>query len=171
VTGGPGQEARAEAAAGLAAPWTSAATCVDEQDRPWVDSGRGSMKQMVRLHLDSGTWIIRDRFQPGYRAQRHRHTGPVHAFTTSGAWRYEEYDFVAGPGSYVHEPANSVHTLDVPRENADVTEVLFIVEGGLLMLDDDDAVTAYVDGFSQVADYLRLCREQGHPEPSGLMVS
>lgn len=147
----------------------AAATCISEDDRPWVDSGRGSRKQLLWVDGDTGTWIMRDRFQPGYRAPRHRHTGCVHAFTSSGRWRYEEYDFVAEAGSYVHEPAGSVHTLDVLADNTGITEVLFIVEGGLLMLGEEDQVTSYVDGFTQADDYRRRCGAQGHRVPTGLV--
>ena len=78
---------------------TATTTCVGEAERPWVDSGGGTWTQLLRVSSSSGEWLIRNRFEPGYRAPTHRHTGQVHAFTQAGHWRYEEYDFVAQPGS------------------------------------------------------------------------
>ena len=50
-------------------------------------------------------------------------------YTVSGRWHYLEYDFYSTAGSYIHEPAGSVHTLDVPSDNTELTEILFIIEG------------------------------------------
>ena len=35
---------------------------------------------------------------------RHRHSGPVHAFTLRGSWHYLEHDWVAREGDYAFEP-------------------------------------------------------------------
>ena len=77
------------------------------------------------LRLEShGTWVILNRFQPGVQLQTHRHTGSVDAYTSAGRWHYLEYDFYIYPGSYLYEPANSVHTLHVPEDNTEDTDVL-----------------------------------------------
>ncbi len=48
--------------------------------------------------------------QPGVTIQRHKHTGEVLAFTIRGAWKYLEYPEVNTAGSYLFEPAGSIHT-------------------------------------------------------------
>ena len=58
----------------------------------------------------------------------------------AGRWHYLEYDFYSTAGSYIYEPANSVHTLDVPEDNTEDTDVLFVIEGALLNLDPDGRV-------------------------------
>ena len=64
-----------------------------------------------------GLWIIRNRFAPGVLVQKHRHTGQVYGYTLSGAWKYAEYDYVNRAGSFLYEPAGSVHTLTVLDDN------------------------------------------------------
>ena len=84
---------------------------------PWVDTGTGVDLKVLRIDRTHGTWVIRNRFQPGVQLQTHKHTGTVDGFTLTGRWHYLEYDFVSTAGSYIHEPANSVHTLTVPEDN------------------------------------------------------
>ena len=117
-----------------------------------------------------GTWVIRNRFRPGVQLQIHRHTGPVDGFTLSGRWHYLEYDFYSTAGSYIYEPANSVHTLNVPEDNKGDTDVLFVIEGALLNLDPDGKVESYTDGPSILEAYYALLEAAGEPRPNGLIV-
>lgn len=71
--------------------------------------------------------MIRARFQPGLTIQRHKHTGEVFAFTLKGSWKYFEYPEVNTAGSYLYEPAGSIHTLHVPATNTEVTDVWFAI--------------------------------------------
>jgi len=112
---------------------------VGDDEELWVNAGFGVGLKLVRLDASKGTWVIENRFEPGVRLQIHRHTGPVDAFTLTGRWHYLEYDFFSVAGSYIYEPANSVHTLDVPEDNEGTTNVLFVIEGALLNLDADGA--------------------------------
>ena len=112
---------------------------VGEDDAPWVDTGTGVDLKLVRVDLDLGTWVIRNRFRPGVQLQRHKHTGAVEGYTLTGRWNYLEYDFVSEAGSYIHEPAGSIHTLNVPEDNVEDTDVLFVIEGALLNLTPDGA--------------------------------
>lgn len=52
---------------------------------PFVDIGDGSRIQLLQVDIDTGLWVIRTRFSPGYEVQTHKHTGEVFAFTLSGA--------------------------------------------------------------------------------------
>ena len=105
---------------------------VGEQDAAWADTGTGVLLKVVRFDTQRGTWVILNRFKPGVQLQKHRHTGSVDAYTSAGRWHYLEYDFYVTPGSYLFEPANSVHTLHVPDDNTVDTDVCFIIEGALL---------------------------------------
>ena len=102
---------------------------------------------------------------PGYDVQTHKHTGPVYAFTTSGAWRYKESDFVNTAGSFLYEPAGSVHTLTVPADNTEPTEVFFAIWGANLNLDADGNVESIVDAGIVLQGYSLMCEAAGLPKP------
>jgi 2,4'-dihydroxyacetophenone dioxygenase len=143
---------------------------VGDDQAPWVDTGTGVDLKLMRYDRLRGTWVIRNRFRPGARLQTHRHTGPVDGFTLTGRWHYLEYDFYSTAGSYIYEPANSVHTLDVPSDNTGDTDVLFVIEGALLNLDADGQVESYVDGEGVLEAYYALLEAEGKPRPNGLIV-
>ncbi|MEG2269566.1 MAG: 2,4'-dihydroxyacetophenone dioxygenase family protein, partial [Acinetobacter sp.] len=68
------------------------------------------------LDPDNGVWVIHARFEPGTILPRHFHTGVVHFYTTAGSWHYVEYpEDVQTAGSYLFEPAGSIHTLATPE--------------------------------------------------------
>jgi 2,4'-dihydroxyacetophenone dioxygenase len=142
-----------------------------DDDIPWVDTGAGVDLKVLRIDHTHGTWVIRNRFQPGVQLQTHKHTGTVDGYTLAGRWHYLEYDFVSTPGSYIHEPANSVHTLKVPDNNTEPTDVLFIIEGSLLNLSPDGQIDYTTDAESILAFYYAFCEQQGHPRPTGILFS
>src|SRR5690606_33871323 len=92
---------------------------------PWATVDDGAELKVLQVDLARGLWIIRNRFQPGVQIPTHRHTGDVYGITHSGAWKYLEYDFVNRAGSWLFEPAGSVHTLTVPADNTEPTEATF----------------------------------------------
>ncbi len=143
---------------------------VGQEDVPWADAGDGIWLQVLRVDEPHGVWVVRNRFEPGVRLQPHRHTGAVDGFTVAGRWRYLEYDFVSSAGSYLREPAGSVHTLDVPADNGEVTDVLFVIEGVNLNLRPDGSVESVTDGPGTLAAYRALCVAQGLGEPTGVLV-
>ena len=143
---------------------------VGASDAPWVDTGYGLDLKVVRYDCSRGTWVIMNRFRPGTRLQTHRHTGQVDGYTLTGRWHYLEYDFYSTSGSYIFEPANSVHTLDVPETNEEETEVLFVIEGALLNLAPDGGVDSYTDGPAILEAYFALLEAEGTPRPNGLIV-
>ncbi len=144
---------------------------VGDDGAPWVDTGTGVHLKIMRVDLDRGTWVIRNRFEPGVQLQTHKHTGAVEGYTLTGRWNYLEYDFVSLPGSYIYEPAGSVHTLNVPEDNTDDTDVLFVIEGALLNLTPDGQVESVVDAAFMVDVYVALCEAAGLGYPSGMLVS
>lgn len=135
-------------------------------DVPYADTGVGIGLKILRCDPAAGVWVIQNRFDPGVRLPRHKHTGTVEGFTITGRWHYLEYDFWSEAGSYIHEPAGSVHTLDVPAENSGPTEVLFVIEGALLDLDDDDSVVTVNDGPGTLEAYYALLDAAGVARPT-----
>jgi quercetin dioxygenase-like cupin family protein len=132
-----------------------------QSDNPFVDLGDGSTLQLMQVDIEAGLWVIRTRFSPGYRVQTHKHTGEVFAFTMSGSWKYEEYPEVNSAGSYLYEPAGSIHTLIVPDTNTDPTDVWFAIYGANLNLDEAGNITGIIDAGTILQAYLMLCDVQG----------
>ena len=140
---------------------------IGADELPFVDIGDGSTLKVIMVDAARELWIIENVFQAGYAVQRHKHTGPVYAYTTSGAWKYKEYDDVNRAGSFLFEPANSVHTLQVVEDD---THVWFQIYGANLNLDVEGAVESVSDGPSTLAVYLNLCEQAGLPRPNVLTV-
>lgn len=134
---------------------------------PWVGTDGMELK-LLRVDLAAGSWVIRNRFAPGVRLPVHRHTGAVEGFTLAGRWRYLEYDFESVAGSYIHEPAGSVHTLDVPADNDGPTDILFVIDGALLYLDEAGTVTGVVDAGTVLPAYRAMCEAAGLQPPAVL---
>jgi 2,4'-dihydroxyacetophenone dioxygenase len=135
-------------------------------DLPFVDIGDGSLLKVLQVKVGEGLWIIENVFQAGYEVQKHRHTGPVFGYTTSGAWKYKEYDYVNRAGSFLYEPAGSEHTLQCVEDN---TRVWFQMYGVNLNLNELGEVDHVVDGPTALAYYYAICEEQGLPRPKVLV--
>jgi 2,4'-dihydroxyacetophenone dioxygenase len=143
---------------------------VGDDAAPWVDTGIGIDLKVMRVDLVRGTWAIRNRFAPGVQIPTHKHTGPVVGYTLTGRWHYLEYDFVSTAGSYIHEPAGSVHTLHVPEDNTEPTDVLFVIEGALINYSPEGQIESVTDGPAILEAYFALCEAAGMPRPSGLII-
>ena len=136
-------------------------------DLPFVEIGDGSQLKVIMVEEAKNLWIIENVFRAGYEVQRHKHTGGVYAYTTSGAWRYKEYSDVNRAGSFLYEPADSVHTLQVLEDD---THVWFQIYGHNLNLDANGEVESVSDGPRTLAVYLSLCEQAGLPRPNVLLV-
>jgi quercetin dioxygenase-like cupin family protein len=140
-----------------------------ESELPFVALGDGTHLQLLQVDVDAGLWVIRTKFEAGVTVPTHKHTGEVFAFTLSGSWKYLEYPEVNLPGSYLYEPAGSIHTLTVPAENDGLTDVWFAIYGANLNLDADGNVESVSDGAGTLAAYYALCEAQGLPRPNVLV--
>jgi 2,4'-dihydroxyacetophenone dioxygenase len=138
---------------------------VGADDLPWADIGGGNKLKVLQVKEREGLWIVQNVFQAGFEVQKHRHTGPVWGYTTSGAWKYKEYDYVNRAGSFLYEPAGSVHTLQCIEDD---TLVWFHMYGANLNLDADGNVETVSDGSNTLEAYYSLCEAQGVPRPNVL---
>lgn len=136
-----------------------------EDELPFVELEPGVELQVLQVDIPNGLWVIRNRFAPGTKVQKHKHTGQVFAFTQSGSWKYEEYPEVNRAGSYLFEPAGSIHTLVVPETNTEVTDVWFAIYGANLNLAEDGSVDLVIDAQLVLDFYLMLCAQQGVENP------
>ncbi len=137
-----------------------------EADCPMVNAGEGVKLQLLQVDIEVGLWVIRNHFEPGARVQTHKHTGQVFAFTQAGCWKYDEYPERMTAGSYLFEPAGSIHTLIVPEDNTEVTDVWFAIYGANLNLDADGNVESVLDAGFILEAYLALCEAEGHDTPN-----
>ena len=137
-----------------------------EEELPFVALGDGTHLQLLHVDIEQGLWVIRTRFEPGVIVPTHRHTGQVFAFTLAGSWKYAEYPEVNTAGSYLFEPAGSVHTLVVPEENEGMTDAWFAIYGANLQLDANGAVELVIDAQTVRDAYYALCEAEGHPRPN-----
>lgn len=94
----------------------------------------------------------------------HDHFGRVLAYTLKGTWRYAEHDWVATPGDFVYEVANSQHTL-VASPDEDIMMFIYL-EGPIHFLDGEGTIVGVETAQTFADRYLQFCRTQGYPEPS-----
>ena len=132
----------------------------------FVDIGDGNKLKVIHVDEKEGLWIVENIFQKGFDVQTHRHTGPVWGYTVSGGWKYKEYDYVNRAGSFLYEPAGSVHTLECIEDD---TQVWFHMYGVNLNLDADGNVESVFDGPGTLEGYYLLCEAAGLPRPNVLV--
>jgi quercetin dioxygenase-like cupin family protein len=117
-----------------------------EADLPFVDLGDGNHLQLLQVDLANGVWVVRNRFEPGTTLQIHKHTGHVYAFTISGSWHYlESPEALNTAGSYLYEPAGSVHTFVCPESNTEDTVIFIRVEGANINFTEDGQFHSILD--------------------------
>ena len=75
-------------------------------------------------------------------------------------------------GSYLYEPAGSVHTLHSPASNTEETDVWFTIYGANLNLDADGNVETVIDAHSILFFYKALCEDQhGIADPPVILLA
>ena len=139
---------------------------IGRDDLPYVDIGDGSQLRVLQVKPKEGLWVVENIFQAGYEVDKHKHTGPVWGYTRSGAWKYKEYDYVNRAGSFLYEPAGSVHTLQCIEDD---TQVWFQMYGSNINLDEQGNITSVVDGAMTLEFYLAMCADLGLPTPNVLV--
>jgi 2,4'-dihydroxyacetophenone dioxygenase len=142
------------------------ASHIGADDLPFVEIGGGNKLKVLQVDVAEGLWIVENIFQAGFAVQTHRHTGPVYGYTTRGGWKYAEYDYVNRAGSFLFEPAGSIHTLQCIEDN---THVWFQMYGVNLNLDEAGNVQSVSDGPQTLANYYAMCEAEGHPRPNVLV--
>ena len=136
---------------------------VGADELPFVEIGGGNKLKVLQVDANEGLWVVENIFQRNYEVQTHRHTGPVYGYTTSGAWKYKEYNEVNRAGSFLFEPAGSVHTLTVLEDD---THVWFQMYGVNLNLDADGNIESVFDGPGTLEAYYALAEAEGYPRPN-----
>ncbi len=142
---------------------------INPEELPWALWMEGLEVKMLRCNVTTGEYTLMVRYFGGtVDLPRHKHFGPVHAWTVTGTWRYLEYDWVATTGSYVYEPPGSVHTLRAHAEDEDCV-VIYAMSGGIVLLGPDDELWMYEDAESALERYRFALDQQGIPFPEGIL--
>ena len=141
-------------------PLTRDEHVIHDVDTPWIPypGAEGVLVKPLRLDRSTGVWANLTKVEGGGKVNRHYHIGPVTGFVLEGSWYYEGRDWVARPGTVIREPSGDIHTLIAGEEG---TTTLFILEGALLYIDDDDNVVGHEDVLSFMRLYHDYCAEQG----------
>ena len=121
-----------------------------EDGAHWVPYAEGVWLQPACFNVTSGGLTVLLKGLPGAQLGVHYHTGTVRGFTMNGNWRYLEHDWIAGPGSFIFEPAGEAHTLVITEESPEPALILFMIDGALIFLDKpaEGSFAAYDDVFS-----------------------
>src|SRR3712207_5469497 len=132
---------------------------VHSDELPWVPQGERVWFKPLRFDLATGRWINLLRVEGGGKVNRHRHTGgQVLGDCIEGSWHYLERDRVGRPRPLVYQPPRGIHPLVVAGQHM---ETLFIPEGSIQYIDDDDNLIYQDDVFSKLDRYLKFCEEEG----------
>ena len=70
---------------------------------------------------------------------------PAALLKQTGDLPFVNLDDINVNGSYLYEPAGSIHTLHVPSSNTEDTEVCFVMNGANLNLNADGEVESVLD--------------------------
>ena len=130
----------------------------------------GARMRVLHASEADDVYVVHGFMPAGLQVQTHRHTGPVVALTLSGSWAYRENDFVNRAGSYLYEPIGSVHTLFVPSDNTEDTEMWSVVYGNTEYLDENDDVTYVSNWKAMLQLYYEGCEAAGLRRPDGILL-
>jgi hypothetical protein len=138
----------------IADTFVAAALDLDADERAWVPQSPDVAFRPLILNVSQGYYINILRVRASGVLSRCRHSGPVHALTLRGRWRYLEHDWVASAGDYTFEPAGETHTL-VVSDDVQEMATLFHVTGGYTYVDPYGAALGYEDVFTKLENASR----------------
>ena len=131
-------------------------------DLPWVPfepyNARVGVK-LLKVDPVSGQTVALLRVPGGENIGVHHHHGTVIVYTTRGAWRYAEHDWVSRAGDLVYETAGSQHTF-VAEPGEDV-EAFVVVEGALQFLGPNGETVGIENWKTFLQRYTTHCERQG----------
>lgn len=131
----------------------------DGIDSPWIVYLEGIHIRYTMFDVRQGNWGLMLKTDGPAELGRHKHRSPVSGVTLAGSWGYREYDWVARPGSYIHESPGAIHTLycDDPAG----MEAYFNMTGTIEYFDADDNIIETQDIFYAINLYLKHCEKNG----------
>ena len=136
---------------------------IDDESIPWIPFAPYTDEvklKVFKVDPIRGEFIALMKAPAHTVLPKHHHSGTVIVYTTEGRWKYQEHDWIAGPGSVVFETAASSHTPQTVSAEGHVV-TFNIVSGDLLFLDADDQLLAIENWKSMLQRYLDYCERNG----------
>ena len=132
-----------------------------EAESPWVPFGaNAAIRHLafdVRRNIFSNIlWI-----KSGGVIGTHKHRGTVVMICLEGSARYLEYDWVAGPGSFIYETPGLTHTLVSDHPNG--VKLFGWLEGAIEFYDEHGSFVETLDVWWFINHYESYCRAHGIP--------
>jgi 2,4'-dihydroxyacetophenone dioxygenase len=126
---------------------------------PWIPGDPGAWNKFMLFDLRHNSLATLFKINPGEKLPPHYHSQPVVGYVIQGEWKYEEYDWIARPGSTVFEPAGEVHTL----VNIGLEPMIsfFHVTGPEITVDQAGHVTRYIDCHTTLNYTRDYCKQNG----------
>lgn len=132
-----------------------------ETDSPWVPFGdNAALRHLafdVRNNIFSNVLWVKSAGVIG----THKHRGTVVMVCLEGTARYLEYDWVAGPGSFIYETPGLIHTL--VSDNATGVKLFGWLQGPIEFYDDRGNFTQTLDVWWFINHYETYCKRNGIP--------
>jgi 2,4'-dihydroxyacetophenone dioxygenase len=130
-----------------------------ELDSPWCPfGGKAAIRHLafdVRHNIASNIlWI-----KSGGVIGTHKHRGTVVMVCLEGSARYLEYDWVAGPGSFIYETPGQTHTLVSDDPNG--VKLFGWLQGATEFYDEHGNFVETLDVWWFINHYESYCREHG----------
>lgn len=138
----------------------------DEKASPTIEVFPGVFVRFLSFDVRNNSFSNITVVPGGGIIGRHRHRGPVVGVTLEGSWRYAEYDWVAGPGSFIHESPGVIHTL----EAGPGMKTFFEIHGAIEFFDPDGHLLQVQDVFWAINCYTAHCDKHGIPRNDALFV-
>lgn len=138
--------------------------CFDSSKSPWHPFTPYSNDILLKmLHIDpvSGQVVMLIKAPAGSSLGVHDHFGTIHVYTIAGSWYYLEHDWVAKPGDFIYEVANSKHTF-ITKPGPDV-ELFVVLEGSLAFLDENGNQIGFENAKTFQQRYIDYCTEHNVP--------
>ncbi len=132
---------------------------INEGTLPYVDYAPGVQIKLLKINRATGQIVMLLKAEPGAYLGRHKHYGSVNVYTMQGKWRYAEDPWVARTGSYVFEPAGSIHTFEADKVEGLL--VFLVVEGCFEFLDESNRPIAIDNWQTLLQRYIDHCRREG----------
>ncbi|ROZ75799.1 2,4'-dihydroxyacetophenone dioxygenase family protein [Ramlibacter sp. WS9] len=139
------------------------AALIDNESLPWIPFlpySDGVFVKYFKLDPIRGEMIALMRVPARVLLPQHYQSGTVISYTIEGRWKFREYEWIAGPGSVVFEPAASRHTPETGITEGEVL-LLDVVVGELLFQDEDGKILAIENWKTAMERYLAHCRWHG----------
>jgi 2,4'-dihydroxyacetophenone dioxygenase len=132
-----------------------------EKDSPWVPFGANAAIRHLGFDPRHNIFMNMLWVKSAGVVGTHKHRGTVVMVCLEGSTRYLEYDWVAGPGSFIYETPGLTHTL--VTDNPTGVKLFGWLQGPIEWYDEHGKFIETTDVFWFMNHYENYCREHNIP--------